>query len=141
MVSDLKTFAHMNYFICSLRLNVFFPPFPKVQCQNFWNIKNPWGKSNEKKWSQIVRTFAHKGCKIAKQKKFFFYEVCLTSRVFWYWCYYPHRSRDALSPVCVIFFCNNKKSLSLYLYIYILGFILPCKSDFQPIFLKKQGIY
>ena len=23
-----------------------------------------------------------------------------------YWCYYPHRSRDALSPVCKIF--NNQ---------------------------------
>ena len=22
----------------------------------------------------------------------------------WYWCYYPHRSRDALSPVCGIFY-------------------------------------
>ena len=20
----------------------------------------------------------------------------------WYWCYYPHRSRDALSPICGI---------------------------------------
>ena len=23
---------------------------------------------------------------------------------FWYWCFYPHRSRNALSPVCVFFF-------------------------------------
>ena len=23
---------------------------------------------------------------------------------FWYWCYYPHRSKDTLSPVCGIFF-------------------------------------
>ena len=25
------------------------------------------------------------------------------STLLWYWCYYPHRSRDALSPVCKIF--------------------------------------
>ena len=25
------------------------------------------------------------------------------STLLWYWCYYPHRSRDALSPVCGIF--------------------------------------
>ena len=41
------------------------------------------------------KTFAHKWCKIAAQ--FFllpFGQFCLTSRIFWYWCYYPHRSRD-----------------------------------------------
>ena len=26
------------------------------------------------------------------------------STLLWYWCYYPHRSRAALSPVCGIFF-------------------------------------
>ena len=26
------------------------------------------------------------------------------STLLWHWCYYPHRSRDALSPVCGIFF-------------------------------------
>ena len=25
------------------------------------------------------------------------------STLLWHWCYYPHRSRDALSPVCGIF--------------------------------------
>ena len=39
-------------------------------------------------------TFAHKGCKIATQFFSFFS---------WYLCYYPQRSRDALSPVCRIF--------------------------------------
>ena len=28
----------------------------------------------------------------------------------WYWCYYPHRSRDALSPVCGIFFLRRGAS-------------------------------
>ena len=27
------------------------------------------------------------------------------STLLWYWCFYPHRSRDALSPVCGIFYC------------------------------------
>ena len=31
--------------------------------------------------------------------------------LFWYWCYYPHKSRDSVSPVCRIFlifsFLNN----------------------------------
>ena len=30
--------------ICSLHLNVFLPPLPKVQCPNFFNFPNPWGK-------------------------------------------------------------------------------------------------
>ena len=25
------------------------------------------------------------------------------STLLWYWCYYPHRSRDALSPVAIVF--------------------------------------
>ena len=42
--------------VCSLltyRLNVFLPPFPIVGCPIFLEIRNPWGKSNGKKWSQI----------------------------------------------------------------------------------------
>ena len=35
------------------------------------------------------------------QKKCFF-GYCW-STLLWYWCYYPHRSRDDLSPVCGIF--------------------------------------
>ena len=47
-----------------------------------------------------LKTFTSKGCKIAApEKKKFLDEFCLTSRIFWY----PHQSRDALSPVCGIF--------------------------------------
>ena len=38
----------LHFFICSLRLNVFFPPLPKVQCPNFLDFRNPWGKPMER---------------------------------------------------------------------------------------------
>ena len=50
-----------------------------------------------------LKTFTQKGCKIAALKKVFFGNFVLLSRVFWYWCYYLHRSRDSLSPVSRIF--------------------------------------
>ena len=43
-------------FVCSLlryRLNVFLPQLPEVGCPIFLELRNPWGKSNGKKWSQI----------------------------------------------------------------------------------------
>ena len=41
----------------------------------------------------LLKFFTSKGCKIAA--------FCLTSKIFfWYWCYYPHQTRDILSPVC-----------------------------------------
>ena len=46
-----------------------------------------------------------KGCKIAAQKKFVFLEIfALLAGFCLYQCYYSHRSRDSLSPVCGIFF-------------------------------------
>ena len=52
-----------------------------------------------------LNTFSHKGCKIAAQKKFVFSaNFALLAGFFWYRCYYQHRSRDALSPVCGIFY-------------------------------------
>ena len=32
----------------------------------------------------------------------------------WYWCYYPHRSRDALSPVCGIFPVYQATVINVY---------------------------
>ena len=32
----------------SLRLTVFLPPLPEVQCPNFLDIRNPWGKVMER---------------------------------------------------------------------------------------------
>ena len=52
-----------------------------------------------------LKTFAHKGCKIATQKKVCFSaNFALLAGFYWYRCYYPHWSRDALSPVCGSFF-------------------------------------
>ena len=61
--------------VCSLlryHLNVFLPPLPEIGCPIFLEIRNPWGNSNGKKWSQI-RTFLFENClKSSRKKKFFF---------------------------------------------------------------------
>ena len=64
-----------------------------------------------------LNTFAHKGCKIAAQKKVWFStNFALLAGFFWYQCYYPHLSRDALSPVCrifIMFFSSKYQLLAL----------------------------
>ena len=84
-----------------------FTPFkrllaPTSKLSKFFRFSESLGKTNGKRWSQ-------KGCKIAAQKSLIFNKFCLTSRNFLYWCYYPHRSRDALSPVSGIFlpYCHH----------------------------------
>ena len=45
-----------------------------------------------------------KGVKLPHKKSFFSLAIlALLEGFFWYLCYYPHRSRDALSPVFGIF--------------------------------------
>ena len=88
----------------------------RVEMTNFIGLKeiqSPWGKVMERSGLRIKNT--NKGCKIAAPfflKNFFFCKFRLRktliiksikSRFFWYWCCYPHRSRDALSHVCRIF--------------------------------------
>ena len=58
-------------------LTVFLPPLPKVGCQIFLEIRNPWGKSNGKKWSNIW-TFVWKWLKNRRKKKVVFCWFCLT---------------------------------------------------------------
>ena len=41
------------FFICSLRLNVFFTPLPEVQCPNFLDFWNPWN------WRLVSECSAH----------------------------------------------------------------------------------
>ena len=53
-----------------------------------------------------------KGVKLPRKKSFFLANFALISGFFWYWCYHPHRSRDALSPACGIF--KNCLRLSLF---------------------------
>ena len=47
------------------RLNVFLPPLPEVGCQNFLEIRNPWGKV----MVSHLNIFVWKWSKIAAQKK------------------------------------------------------------------------
>ena len=53
-----------------------------------------------------LKTLAHIGCKIAAHFLcvFFLSNFALLAEFFWYCCYYPHWSRDSLSPVCGKFF-------------------------------------
>ena len=70
--------------VCSLlryRLKVFLPPLPEVGCPIFLEIRNPWGK-------------------VMEIRSIFVYSW---STLLCYWCYCPHRTRDALSPVFGIF--------------------------------------
>ena len=79
-----------------------------------------------------MRTFAHKGYKINSHKK-----VCLSanfallSDFFWYWCYYPHWSRDSLSPVCRILFKITMWQI----------FIHFCKPIFERNSFKNTNIF
>ena len=62
------------------------------------------GESKGNKWSQILKkVLLIKGVKSPRKKSLFFGDFCLTSSFFWYCCYYPHRSRDALSPLSIFF--------------------------------------
>ena len=100
-------YGFFSSLFCSLRLNVFLPKLSKVQCPKFLDFPNPWKKTNGKRWSQIWILYLIKGVRSPHKKSFIFNEFFLTSRIFWYQCYYPHQSRDALSPICGIFFMNK----------------------------------
>ena len=63
------------YWCFSLRLTVFLPPLPEVQCQNFLKFRISW-KSNGKKWSQIWKLLPIKGVKPPRRIKVFFYGFC-----------------------------------------------------------------
>ena len=61
------------------------------------------GKINGKKGSQVWILLLIKGVKLPCKKVWFLTNFALLAGLFWYLCYYPHRSRDALFPVCGIF--------------------------------------
>ena len=52
-------FVHHTF---SLRLTVFLPPLPKVQCPKNLDFWNPWGKVKERSGLRF-ENFSHKGCK------------------------------------------------------------------------------
>ena len=99
-------------FVChtfSLRLTVFLPQLPEVQCPNFLDFWNLWGKVMERSGLRFENfcSYRVKSCRAKKDFLFFFFFVsfALPAGFFWYRCYYPHWSRDSLSSVCGIF--NN----------------------------------
>ena len=122
VVSDLKTFAHKGCKIDAVKKVFYdffhlFTPFKHLFAPT---SQSPMSKlfrfleSLREKWLKEVvsdlKTFACKGYKIAAPKQFFFFfffllsaNFALLAGFFWYQCYYSHRSRDALSPVCGIF--------------------------------------
>ena len=73
-------------------------------------------------------TFVHKGCKIAAHFFFFLKNFALLAGFFWHWSYYPHQSRDALSPVCGIF-------------VHILHTLPNFSSFCMPLCLQSNNIY
>ena len=106
-------------FVCLFTFEVpfkrLFAPTSRNRMSKFCWDSESLGKSNEKKWSHIWKLLLIKGCKIAMQKIVYarLYnkdkEVIqqgsggyttrirrLLAEFFWYWCYYPHRSRDAI---------------------------------------------
>ena len=56
-----------GFFSVSLCLTVFLTSFLKVQCPNFLDFRNPWGKVM--KSGLRLKNFTHKGCKIVVAKK------------------------------------------------------------------------
>ena len=67
-----KFFKFFFFLICSLCLNIFLPPLPKVQCPIFLDFRNPWGKVIERGGLRF-EFFAHKWCKIAVKKKVYYF--------------------------------------------------------------------
>ena len=68
------------YWCFLLRLTVLKTPLPKIF--KLFRFSESWGKSNGKKWSQILKKIAHNGCEIAAPIFLFFGEFCLTGRFF-----------------------------------------------------------
>ena len=70
---------------------------------NIFRDSESLGKSNVKKWSYIWTFLFESGLKSPRNFFFFFLLILPWSTLLWHRCYYPQRSRDALSPVCGIF--------------------------------------
>ena len=75
----------------------FCPHLPKSNVQTF-QIFGILGRSGLRFENLLL-----KRVKLPWKKFCILANFALLAGFFWYWCYYPHRSRDALSPVCEIF--------------------------------------
>ena len=116
-----KVFYRLFFFIFSLRL---FAPTSQSPMFKLIRFSESLGKT---KWKEVVsdlNTFAHKGCKIAAHKKVLFLtNFALLAGFFWYWCYFPHRSRDALSGTG---FVLNRNKFVFKVIKFDIIFFLPC---------------
>ena len=115
-------------FTFEVPFNGLFAPISWSRMSNIFRDSESLGKSNGKKWSQIWTFLLFENClKLLRKKKFFSslfsvffgfrsfltvflpplpevgYPIFLEIQNPWHWCYYLHRSRDALSPLCGIF--------------------------------------
>ena len=73
-ITRKKSFLRI-FVICSLRLKVFLTPLPEVQCPILFWFSESLGKSNGKKWSQIVRLLLRKGLHLPRKKSSFFWRI------------------------------------------------------------------
>ena len=88
----------------SVFFNGLFDPTSRDQMSNIFRDSEFLGKINGKKWSNIWTFLFGSGLKLPRNFFFFLLLILPWSTLLWHRCYYPHRSRDALSPVCGIFF-------------------------------------
>ena len=129
VVSDLKTFAHIGCKIAAVKkvfiyfilfLHLFAPTSQSPMSILFFSFSESLGKSNGKKWSQIWKLYLIKSVKSPLKKCFFLLQILPYKQDFiWYWCHYPHRSRDALSPICGIFSIMCPTLICLKLHIHL----------------------
>jgi hypothetical protein len=95
-----------NFFVSlfpfEVPFNGLFAPTSQSRMSNIYRDSASLGKSNGKKWSNIWTCVFRSGLQLPHKKKFFLL-ILSWSTLLWHWCYDPHRSRDALSPVCGIF--------------------------------------
>ena len=86
--------------------------FPQLDVQKS-KIQNPWGIVMERSGLRKEKKNINEGCKIAAEKKSVFVGEfwpnksfimrSIKSRFLWYLFFFPHWSRDALSPVYRLF--------------------------------------
>ena len=72
-VNHSEMFFFYGFFpLCSLHLNVFLLPLPKVQCQNFSDFSNLWGKLMKRSGLRFLILLLIKGVKLPRKKNDFF---------------------------------------------------------------------
>ena len=105
-----EKFFFSHFFTFEVPFNGLFAPTSVSRMSNIF--RNLDSESNGKKWSNIWTFLFGSGLKSPRKKSFFLWLILpyktgwvlgySWSTLLWHRCYYPHRSRDALSPVCGI---------------------------------------